>query len=76
MKLGVNLPLKLFSSFFKISDLVPMVIPVKATVIGCPLKFQMATLEGQIPVVRFGTHVCGVPAVQRPLKVINNSPYG
>ncbi|PIK33827.1 putative deleted in lung and esophageal cancer protein 1 [Apostichopus japonicus] len=53
-----------------------MVIPVKATVIGCPLKFQMATLEGQIPVVRFGTHVCGVPAVQRPLKVINNSPYG
>ncbi|XP_071812080.1 deleted in lung and esophageal cancer protein 1-like isoform X2 [Apostichopus japonicus] len=59
-----------------ISDLVPMVIPVKATVIGCPLKFQMATLEGQIPVVRFGTHVCGVPAVQRPLKVINNSPYG
>ncbi|KAJ8025227.1 Deleted in lung and esophageal cancer protein 1 [Holothuria leucospilota] len=58
----------------KVSDLAPVVIPVKATVIGCPLKFQMATLKGQIPVVRFGTHVCGVPPVQRPLKIVNNSP--
>ncbi|XP_022081791.1 deleted in lung and esophageal cancer protein 1-like [Acanthaster planci] len=58
----------------KVADLPPVVIPVVMTVTGCPLCFSMATLKGQLPIVRFGTHVAGLPPVHRPLKIRNNSP--
>ncbi|XP_041478167.1 deleted in lung and esophageal cancer protein 1-like [Lytechinus variegatus] len=60
----------------RVSSLEPVCIPISMGVTGCPLKFQMATIKGQIPFVRFGTHVCGVPPINRPLKIMNNSPYG
>ncbi|XP_071803084.1 deleted in lung and esophageal cancer protein 1-like [Asterias amurensis] len=58
----------------KVSDLAPVVIPIEMTVTGCPLCFSMATLKGQLPIVRFGTHIAGLPKVLRPLKIRNNSP--
>ncbi|XP_072179053.1 deleted in lung and esophageal cancer protein 1-like [Diadema setosum] len=58
----------------KVSHLNPVHVPISMDVTGCPLKFQMATIKGQIPFVRFGTHICGVPAINRPLKIMNNSP--
>ncbi|XP_030846689.1 deleted in lung and esophageal cancer protein 1 isoform X1 [Strongylocentrotus purpuratus] len=59
----------------EVSNLEPVCIPISLGVTGCPLKFQMATIRGQIPFVRFGTHICGVPSINRPLKIMNNSPY-
>ncbi|XP_077978029.1 deleted in lung and esophageal cancer protein 1-like [Glandiceps talaboti] len=60
----------------KIDELDPVTIPIEMTVEGCPLNFQMmAALKDQMPIVRFGTHVSGVPPVSRPMRVNNTSPY-
>ncbi|XP_072029825.1 LOW QUALITY PROTEIN: deleted in lung and esophageal cancer protein 1-like [Amphiura filiformis] len=59
----------------KVADLETVEIPIELKVTGCPLGFKMATLKGQLPVVRFGTHVSGLPHIQRPLQLRNTSPY-
>ena len=60
----------------QIANLETVEIPIVANVTGCPLGFKMATLKGQLPIVRFGTHVAGLPPIQRPLQLKNTSPYG
>ncbi|XP_070564757.1 deleted in lung and esophageal cancer protein 1-like [Ptychodera flava] len=61
---------------FNVDDLDPTVIPIEMSIEGCPLNFQMmAALKEQMPIVRFGTHVSGVPPVSRPMRVNNTSPY-
>ncbi|XP_033106181.1 deleted in lung and esophageal cancer protein 1-like [Anneissia japonica] len=59
----------------KVGALENVVIPMKVSITGCPLNFQMASLKGQIPVVRFGTHIPGVATIKRPLRIINKSPF-
>ncbi|XP_078681945.1 deleted in lung and esophageal cancer protein 1-like isoform X2 [Branchiostoma floridae x Branchiostoma belcheri] len=60
----------------KVKDLAPMSIPVRMTVVGCPLNFQMtAAFRDQQPVVRYGTHVSGVAPIARTMRVNNPCPY-
>ncbi|KAM5157372.1 deleted in lung and esophageal cancer protein 1 [Mantella aurantiaca] len=62
-----------------IGDLNPKEIPMKMTVKGCPLYFQMtgprpdSQTEG--PALRFGTHVSGGDTVSRCLRINNPSPF-
>ncbi|XP_021361346.1 deleted in lung and esophageal cancer protein 1-like isoform X1 [Mizuhopecten yessoensis] len=59
----------------KIGDLEVSAIPVKMNVVGCPLSFQMtAAKPDQKPIVRFGTHVSGVAATSRTMRINNTSP--
>ncbi|XP_074658571.1 deleted in lung and esophageal cancer protein 1-like isoform X2 [Tubulanus polymorphus] len=51
------------------------VIPVTMGVMGNPLNFQLtAASPGQRPIIRFGTHVSGVKAISRQIRVNNTSP--
>ncbi|XP_071961985.1 deleted in lung and esophageal cancer protein 1-like [Antedon mediterranea] len=59
----------------KVSGKEDVIIPLSISITGCPLNFQMTTLKGQIPVVRFGTHIPGVAAIKRPLRIINKSSF-
>ncbi|KAI8513172.1 Deleted in lung and esophageal cancer protein 1, partial [Branchiostoma belcheri] len=60
----------------KVKDLAPVSIPVRMTVVGCPLNFQMtAAFRDQQPVVRYGTHVSGVAPIARTMRVNNPCPY-
>ncbi|CAH1233881.1 DLEC1 [Branchiostoma lanceolatum] len=60
----------------KVKDLAPVSIPVRMTVVGCPLNFQMtAAFRDQQPVVRYGTHVSGVAPITRNMRVNNPCPY-
>ncbi|XP_071102579.1 deleted in lung and esophageal cancer protein 1-like [Haliotis cracherodii] len=60
----------------KIGDMEPAEVPLTMTVVGCPLQFQItAAKPDQNPVVRFGTHVSGVAAVNRGMRINNNSPH-
>ncbi|XP_013414779.1 deleted in lung and esophageal cancer protein 1 [Lingula anatina] len=60
----------------KVDKLDIVQIPVTMTVVGCPLIFQMASTQpGQDAVVRFGTHVSGVPPINRQCRIMNSSPY-
>ncbi|EDO45789.1 predicted protein [Nematostella vectensis] len=57
----------------QVEGLDPVYIPIKMTVVGCPLNFQM--MKDQAPILRFGTHVSGAPSVQRSLRLNNTSPF-
>ncbi|KAM3927972.1 deleted in lung and esophageal cancer protein 1 [Leptodactylus fuscus] len=62
-----------------VGDLNPKEIPIKMTVKGCPLYFQMTgprpDQQTVGPVIRFGTHVSGGDTVSRCLRINNPSPY-
>ncbi|XP_069814928.1 deleted in lung and esophageal cancer protein 1 isoform X2 [Dendropsophus ebraccatus] len=61
-----------------VGDLCPEEIPIKMTVKGCPLYFQMTgprpDRQTEGPVIRFGTHVSGGDTVSRCLRINNPSP--
>ncbi|KAG9476528.1 hypothetical protein GDO78_003199 [Eleutherodactylus coqui] len=61
-----------------VGDLSPKEIPVKMTVKGCPLYFQMTgprpNRQTEGPVIRFGTHVSGGDTISRCLRINNPSP--
>ncbi|XP_073437582.1 deleted in lung and esophageal cancer protein 1 isoform X2 [Dendrobates tinctorius] len=61
-----------------VGDLSPKEIPIKMTVKGCPLYFQMTgpRLDRQTegPVIRFGTHISGGDTISRCLRINNPSP--
>ncbi|KAG5851028.1 hypothetical protein ANANG_G00088660 [Anguilla anguilla] len=63
----------------KVGDLEPAAVPIKMSVRGCPVYFQMMgpQLETQTqgPIIRFGTHVSGGDTVSRSLRLNNTSPY-
>ncbi|XP_036377314.1 deleted in lung and esophageal cancer protein 1 [Megalops cyprinoides] len=63
----------------KVGDLEPEAIPIKMSVRGCPIYFQMMgpQLEAQTqgPIIRFGAHVSGGDTVSRSLRLNNTSPY-
>ncbi|XP_044150166.1 deleted in lung and esophageal cancer protein 1 isoform X2 [Bufo gargarizans] len=61
-----------------VGDLNPKEIPIKMTVKGCPLYFQITgprpDRQTEGPVIRFGTHVSGGDTVSRCLRINNPSP--
>ncbi|XP_026105876.1 deleted in lung and esophageal cancer protein 1-like isoform X2 [Carassius auratus] len=63
----------------KVGDLDTTPIPIKMSVRGCPVYFQMIgpqpDNQNQGPVIRFGSHVSGGDTVSRSLRLINTSPY-
>ncbi|KAJ8375005.1 hypothetical protein SKAU_G00055850 [Synaphobranchus kaupii] len=63
----------------KVGNLEPVAIPMRMSVSGCPIYFQMMgpQLETQTqgPIIRFGTHVSGGDTVSRTLRLNNTSPY-
>ncbi|KAG9347771.1 hypothetical protein JZ751_003786 [Albula glossodonta] len=63
----------------RVADLEPVVIPMKMSVRGCPVYFQMTgpqlEMQTQGPIIRFGTHVSGGDTVSRSLRLNNTSPY-
>nr|XP_015209756.1 PREDICTED: LOW QUALITY PROTEIN: deleted in lung and esophageal cancer protein 1 [Lepisosteus oculatus] len=60
-------------------DLDPVFIPVKMSVRGCPLYFQMMgpqkDKQTQGPIIRFGTQISGGDTVSRSLRINNISQY-
>ncbi|KAM9308186.1 deleted in lung and esophageal cancer protein 1 [Gastrophryne carolinensis] len=62
-----------------VGDLKPEVIPLKMTVKGCPIFFQMTgprpEQQTEGPTLRFGTHVSGGDTVSRCLHINNPSPF-
>ncbi|XP_072544966.1 deleted in lung and esophageal cancer protein 1 isoform X3 [Salminus brasiliensis] len=63
----------------KVGDLDPMLIPMRMSVRGCPIHFQMIgpqpDNQNQGPIIRFGTHVSEGDTVSRSLRLNNTSPY-
>ncbi|XP_043082399.1 deleted in lung and esophageal cancer protein 1 isoform X2 [Puntigrus tetrazona] len=63
----------------KVGDLDAAFIPIKMSVRGCPIYFQMIgpqpDNQNQGPIIRFGSHVSGGDTVSRSLRLINTSPY-
>ncbi|XP_026871989.2 deleted in lung and esophageal cancer protein 1 isoform X2 [Electrophorus electricus] len=63
----------------KVGDLDPTLIPMRLSVRGCPIYFQMIGQQpynqNQGPIIRFGSHVSGGDTVSRPLRLNNISPY-
>ncbi|KAJ3611636.1 hypothetical protein NHX12_021651 [Muraenolepis orangiensis] len=60
----------------KVGDLEPRLIPVRMSVSGCPLYFQMfGPRPASAPIVRFGTCLSGGDTVSRSLRINNPSPY-
>ncbi|KAM4027399.1 deleted in lung and esophageal cancer protein 1 [Anomaloglossus baeobatrachus] len=61
-----------------VGDLSPKEIPIKMTVKGCPLYFQMTgprpDRQTEGPVIRFGTHISGGDTISRCLRINNPSP--
>ncbi|XP_018408981.1 PREDICTED: deleted in lung and esophageal cancer protein 1 [Nanorana parkeri] len=62
-----------------VGDLNPKEIPLKMTVKGCPLYFQMTgprpNRQTEGPALRFGTHVSGGDTISRCLRINNPSPF-
>ncbi|XP_053571638.1 LOW QUALITY PROTEIN: deleted in lung and esophageal cancer protein 1 [Bombina bombina] len=62
----------------RVGNLKPKRIPIKMTVVGCPIYFQMtgprADRQTQGPIIRFGTHVSGGDTISRYLRINNTSP--
>ncbi|KAH9519059.1 Deleted in lung and esophageal cancer protein 1 [Bulinus truncatus] len=59
----------------EVGDLTPMSIPMEATVVGCPLGFQLTAGQPDVKtIVRFGSHTPGAKPITRKLKVNNYSP--
>ncbi|KAG8443530.1 hypothetical protein GDO86_012075 [Hymenochirus boettgeri] len=63
---------------FKVGDLKAKVIPMKMTVQGCPIYFQITGpkpgIEIEGPVIRFGTQLSGGDTISRCLRIHNPSP--
>ncbi|XP_076868774.1 deleted in lung and esophageal cancer protein 1 isoform X2 [Brachyhypopomus gauderio] len=63
----------------KVGDLDPTLIPMRMSVRGCPIYFQMIgqqlVNQNQGPMIRFGTHVSGGDTVSRSLRLNNTSPF-
>ncbi|KAJ8010956.1 hypothetical protein DPEC_G00080540 [Dallia pectoralis] len=63
----------------KMGDLQPTLIPMRMTVRGCPIYFQMIgpqlDNQNQGPIIRFGCHVSGGDTISRSLRLNNSSPY-
>lgn len=63
----------------KVGDLTPTIIPMRMSVTGCPLYFQMTGPQPKSPtkgpMIRFGTHVSGGDTVSRCLRINNPSPF-
>ncbi|KAG7317632.1 hypothetical protein KOW79_018667 [Hemibagrus wyckioides] len=63
----------------KVGDLNPTLIPMRISVKGCPIYFQMigpqAENQNQGPIIRFGTHISGGDTVSRSLRLNNTSAY-
>ncbi|XP_066498604.1 deleted in lung and esophageal cancer protein 1 isoform X3 [Hoplias malabaricus] len=63
----------------KVGELDPTRIPMKISVRGCPIYFQMIgpqpDNQNQGPIIRFGSHVSGGDTVSRSLRLNNSSPY-
>ncbi|XP_060755864.1 deleted in lung and esophageal cancer protein 1 [Neoarius graeffei] len=63
----------------KVGDLEPTLIPMRMSVKGCPVYFQMIgpqpENQNQGPVIRFGTHISGGDTVSRSLRLNNTSAY-
>ncbi|XP_017573141.2 deleted in lung and esophageal cancer protein 1 isoform X1 [Pygocentrus nattereri] len=63
----------------KVGELDPTLVPMKLSVEGCPIHFQMIgpqpDNQNQGPIIRFGTHVSGGDTVSRSLRLNNSSPY-
>uniref|UniRef100_A0A8C5QKX5 DLEC1 cilia and flagella associated protein n=1 Tax=Leptobrachium leishanense TaxID=445787 RepID=A0A8C5QKX5_9ANUR len=58
-----------------VGDITPREIPVKMSVTGCPVYFQMTgPRQSQGPVIRFGAHVSGGDTISRCLRLNNPSP--
>ncbi|XP_026793913.3 deleted in lung and esophageal cancer protein 1 isoform X1 [Pangasianodon hypophthalmus] len=63
----------------KVGYLEPTLIPMRISVKGCPIYFQMIgpqpENQNQGPVIRFGTHISGGDTVSRSLRLNNTSAY-
>ncbi|XP_053343905.1 deleted in lung and esophageal cancer protein 1 [Clarias gariepinus] len=63
----------------KVGDLEADLIPMRMSVKGCPLYFQIIgpqpENQNQGPIIRFGTHISGGDTVSRSLRLNNPSPY-
>uniref|UniRef100_A0A8B9RPH8 Deleted in lung and esophageal cancer protein 1 Ig-like domain-containing protein n=1 Tax=Astyanax mexicanus TaxID=7994 RepID=A0A8B9RPH8_ASTMX len=63
----------------QVGDLDPVLIPMRLSVRGCPIHFQMIgpqpDNQNQGPIIRFGTHVSEGDTVSRLLRLNNTSPY-
>ncbi|XP_075444055.1 deleted in lung and esophageal cancer protein 1 isoform X2 [Ascaphus truei] len=62
----------------KVGYLKPKIIPMKMTVRGCPIYFQLTgprpERQTEGPVIRFGTHISGGDTISRCLRINNTSP--
>ncbi|XP_053467700.1 deleted in lung and esophageal cancer protein 1 [Ictalurus furcatus] len=63
----------------KVGDLEPTLIPMRISVKGCPIYFQMIgpqpENQNRGPIIRFGTHISGGDTVSRSLRLNNTSAY-
>lgn len=60
----------------KVGELEAVKIPVKMSVEGCPLIFQVTSAMPDLkPMVRFGTFVAGTSPCHRKMRVKNTSPF-
>ncbi|XP_069503787.1 deleted in lung and esophageal cancer protein 1 isoform X2 [Ambystoma mexicanum] len=63
----------------KVGDLPPMIIPMRMSVKGCPIYFQITGPQPKSPSVgpriRFGTHISGGDTISRCLRINNPSPF-
>ncbi|KAK7011463.1 deleted in lung and esophageal cancer protein 1 [Biomphalaria glabrata] len=60
----------------EVGDLEPVVMPMSATVVGCPLHFQLTAGQPELrTIVRFGSHSPGTKAITRKLRINNSSPF-
>ncbi|XP_053323585.1 deleted in lung and esophageal cancer protein 1 [Spea bombifrons] len=61
-----------------VGDLAPKQIPMRMTVKGCPIYFQMTgprpDRQTEGPVIRFGSHISGGDTISRCLRINNPSP--
>ncbi|KAK2147788.1 hypothetical protein LSH36_535g01010 [Paralvinella palmiformis] len=59
----------------KVEGLDIVYIPMKVSIRGCPLFFQMVAAQpSQQPILRCGSHVSGVAPVMRQMRINNPSP--
>ncbi|TSK98410.1 Deleted in lung and esophageal cancer protein 1 [Bagarius yarrelli] len=63
----------------KVGNLDPTLIPLRISVRGCPIYFQMIgpqpKNQNQGPIIRFGTHISGGDTMSRSLRLNNSSTH-
>ncbi|XP_029442886.1 deleted in lung and esophageal cancer protein 1 [Rhinatrema bivittatum] len=60
----------------KVGDLKPIIIPIRLSVKGCPVYFQMTGPRPDCQtIIRFGTHISGGDTISRSLRINNTCPY-